>query len=377
MKKVITIVDSFKGTMSSSQINQIVKEAVLSFYTDAEVISVAVADGGEGTVEAFLMPLGGEKVAVEVTGPYFEKMESYYGITDDKTAIIEMASCCGLPLVIGRENPGETTTFGLGGMILDAAKKGCKKIIVGLGGSATNDGGVGAAAAVGFKFIDRENKSFIPVGKTLNQIDKIESGAVNPLLKDVEIITMSDVENPLYGLQGAAYIFAPQKGADSQMVKELDDNLRKLALLIKRDLKIDISSLKGGGAAGGCGSAMVAFFNSKLEMGIEVLLDTIEFDSLIKDADFIFTGEGKIDTQSLRGKVVSGVAKRAKRNNIPLIALVGDIGDDIQEFYDMGVSAIFSINRVAKEYKEVANRAPSDLKLTLDNLMRFLQRLGF
>ncbi len=376
MKKAVLIPDSFKGTMSSGEICEIMKREILSFYPDAQVLSVPVADGGEGSVDSFLTAVGGKKVKVSTKGPYFEDIESFYGILDDNTAVVEMAASAGLPLVGENKQADKTTTYGVGQLILHAAKSGCKRIIVGLGGSATNDGGAGAAAALGVVFKDKNGTSFIPVGGTLNEVESIDMSGLAADLNGVEIVTMCDIDNPLCGENGASYVFGPQKGADSDMVKRLDDNLRHFAKIIKRDLNRDILNLPGSGAAGGMGGGMATFLNSRLQMGIETVLDTVKFDEIAKDADVVFTGEGKIDTQSLRGKVVIGVAKRTKRLNIPLIAVVGDIGDDIQAAYDEGVSAIFSINRVAVPYSQAKLRAKSDLALTANNLMRTFKNFG-
>lgn len=375
MKKFLLIPDSFKGTMSSSQICSIMEEAIHRYYPNSEVVSIPVADGGEGSVDSFLTAMGGQRIPLTVTGPYFEPIEAFYGIIEGNTAVVEMAACAGLPFVGDDKRPDQSTTYGVGELILDAAKRGCKKIIVGLGGSATNDGGTGAAAAVGIKFIRKNGESFVPTGGTLAEISSIDISQKDPVLNDVEIITMCDIDNPFYGENGAAYIFGPQKGADENMVEFLDTQLRALADTISKDLSVDISQLPGAGAAGGMGGGMVAFFGAKLEMGIDVVLDTVKFDELLENADMVFTGEGKLDSQSLRGKVVMGIARRTKRKQVPLVAVVGDIGDPIEGAYDGGVSAIFSINRVARDFKHVKDRAPQDLGRTMDNLMRFVHLL--
>ncbi len=376
MQKILLIPDSFKGTMSSSEICGIMKKAIHSYYPNADVISIPVADGGEGSVDSFLAALGGERIAVNVKGPYFEDMESFYGILPDNTAVIEMAAAAGLPLVGENRQAGKTTTYGVGQLILHAVKSGCRKIIVGLGGSSTNDGGCGAAAAAGIVFKDASGKAFIPVGETLSNISSIDVGGLDSAVAQAEIITMCDIDNPLCGPNGAAYVFAPQKGADEALVKILDENLLHMAVVVKRDLGGDIAEMPGAGAAGGMGGGMAAFFGSRLQMGIETVLDTVGFDSLLKGADLVFSGEGKIDYQSLRGKVVIGVARRTKRAGVPLIAIVGDIGDNVENAYNEGVSAIFSINRVAVPFREARLRCRDDLFLTMDNLMRFIKDLG-
>lgn len=369
MNNFLLIPDSFKGTMSSSEICEIMKERIYAYYPDARITSIPVADGGEGSVDAFLAAMDGEKIIVPAKGPYMEDIQGFYGIVDGgSTAIIEMAACAGLPMVGNRLHAERTTTFGVGQLMADAAKRGCKKLIMGLGGSATNDFGVGAAAAVGIRFFDKDGKEFLPVGETLSQIASINKSDMRPELKSMEIVTMCDIDNPLYGETGAAYVFGPQKGADPLMVEYLDNQLRAVSDVVIRELGIDVSEMAGAGAAGGMGGGMAAFFGSRLQMGIETVLDTVGFDNLLQDTDIVLTGEGKIDFQSLRGKVVIGVARRAKKRNVPVVALVGDIGDNI--------SAIFSINRVAVPFSKAMKRSRNDLDLTMDNLMRFLVRIG-
>lgn len=375
MKKIVLIPDSFKGTMFSGEICSIMEKAIHKYYPQAQVVGIPVADGGEGSVDSFLAALGGEKVRLTVKGPYFKDIESFYGVLPGNIAVVEMAAAAGLPLVGDDKHAERTTTYGVGQLIAHAAKSGCKKIIVGLGGSATNDGGAGAAAALGIRFLDYKGNSFVPVGGTLDQIEKIDMSGLCPELKNVEIVTMCDIDNPLCGPQGASVVFGPQKGADEETVTMLDSNLAHFAEVIRKDLGIDVAELPGTGAAGGMGAGMVAFFRSKLQMGIETVLDTVDFDNLAKDADFIFSGEGKIDTQSLRGKVVIGVAKHAKKLGVPLIAIVGDIGDNIEKAYEMGVSAVFSTNRVAVDFKTAKARSKSDLALTMDNLIRFMAQM--
>lgn len=376
MKKVLLIPDSFKGTMSSSEICTIMEKSIHSYFPNAEIISIPVADGGEGSVESFLSAVGGEKVQLSVKGPYFEDVQGFYGCLADNTAVVEMAAAAGLPLVGDNRHAEKATTYGVGQLIEHAAKAGCKKIIVGLGGSATNDGGAGAAAALGVRFMNAEGQPFIPIGETLCNITSIDVSGLSPALAGVELITMCDIDNPLCGSQGAAAVFGPQKGADEAMVQLLDANLAHMAAVVKKDLGKEIANIAGAGAAGGMGGGMVAFFGSRLQMGIETVLDTVQFDSLLEGADLVFTGEGKIDFQSLRGKVVIGVARRAKEKGVPVIAVVGDIGDNIEEVYDQGVNAVFSINRVAVPFDEAKKRSRSDLMLTMGNLMRLISLVG-
>jgi glycerate kinase len=374
MKKILLVPDSFKETMSSLEVCAIMEERIRAYYPKAEIIKIPVADGGEGSVDSFLAACGGEKITIAAKGPYFEDLQSFYGLLDDgKTAIIEMAACAGLPLAGSRLYPDKATTYGVGLLMRDAARRGCKKIIVGLGGSATNDFGAGAAAAVGIRFIDASGMEFTPVGGTLSNIAHIDRSGMDAALQAVEIVTMCDIDNPLYGENGAAYIFSPQKGADAEMVKFLDDQLRAAAETVKRELGQDVAAVPGAGAAGGMGGGMLAFFGARLEMGIDTVLDTAHFDSLVNGADIVFTGEGKIDTQSLRGKVVIGVARRAKKHGVPVISIVGDIGDNIEAAYDEGISAIFSINRVSLPFEKNRQRCKIDMRLTIDNLLSFIR----
>ena len=372
MNKVVLIPDSFKGTLTSIEICTIISDKMNKHFPHCHVVSIPVADGGEGSVDCFLSALGGEKIFETVSSPYFEDMESFYGLIGD-TAVIEMAACAGLPLVEDRKNPSLTTTYGVGQLIMSAAKKGCKKLIVGLGGSSTNDGGCGAAAAVGVKFYDKEGNEFIPVGKTLIDIDRIDLSHRAKELDNIEIITMCDIDNPMYGTKGAAYIFGPQKGADEKMVIVLDKGLKHLCDVIEKETDRNLKDVPGSGAAGAMGAGMIAFFNSKLQMGIETVLDAVKFDDIIADADMIFTGEGKLDTQSLRGKVVIGVGKRARNKNIPVTVIAGGATEDIDEAYTMGVTSIFTINRLPEDFEISRYKSKENLEATIDNILRLIK----
>ncbi|WP_333813597.1 glycerate kinase [Muricomes intestini] len=373
--KFILIPDSFKGTLSSTQICRVMEEAIDKHFPKSDVVSIPVADGGEGSVDAFITAVGGEKVSMTVKNPYFEDMESYYGLIDGgRTAVIEMASCAGLPLVEDRKDPRLTTTYGVGQLILAAAKSGVNKIIVGLGGSSTNDGGCGAAAAVGAKFYDTEGKEFVPTGGTTIKVSKMDLAGMDPALKNVEIVTMCDIDNPMYGPAGAAHIFGPQKGADEKMVLELDEGIKNLSKVIAETTGEDVSRIPGAGAAGAMGAGMIAFFKSRLQMGIQTVLDTVKFDDIIKDADYILTGEGKLDSQSLRGKVVIGIAERAKKQDKHVLAIVGGADDsEIEKAYDMGVTAIFPINRLPQDFSVSRSHSEENLAYTVDNILRLIK----
>lgn len=374
MQNFILVPDSFKGTLSAIEVCNIMKSSIKNLYKDANIISVPVADGGEGTVDAFLYALGGEKKSIWVSDAFNEqKILAYYAMLKDDIAVIEMATCAGLPLVKNRLEPDKTTTFGVGELIIDAINSGAKKIILGLGGSATNDGGCGMAAALGVKFKDEQDQEFIPTGGTLSQIYKIDMNNIYSKIKDIEFISMCDVDNPLCGRLGASAVFAPQKGADEDMVRLLDEGLAHLAKIIKRDLHIEVKDIKGAGAAGGLGAGSIAFLQSKLTKGIDVILDTIKFDELVSKADIVFTGEGKFDSQSLHGKVVMGVANRSQKYKTPVIVVTGAIGENIQEAYNKGITAIFSINKEPMEFSKSALKSKENMILTMENILRLLK----
>lgn len=374
MQNFILVPDSFKGTLSAIEVCNIMKSSIKNLYKDANIISIPVADGGEGTVDAFLYALGGEKKSIWVSDAFNEqKILAHYAMLKDNIAVIEMAACAGLPLVKNRLEPDKTTTFGVGELIIDAINSGAKKIILGLGGSATNDGGCGMAAALGVKFKDEQDQEFIPTGGTLSQIYKIDMNNIYSKIKDIEFISMCDVDNPLCGRLGASAVFAPQKGADEDMVKSLDEGLAHLAKIIKRDLHIEVKDIKGAGAAGGLGAGSIAFLQSKLTKGIDVILDTINFDELVSKADIVFTGEGKFDSQSLHGKVVMGVANRSQKYKTPVIVVTGAIGENIQEAYNKGITAIFSINKEPMEFSKSALKSKENMILTMENILRLLK----
>ena len=373
MKKIVVIPDSFKGTVSSIRFCEIARKVISRRLPGCETVTVPVADGGEGSVDAMLAACGGERIGVRVTGPLGEPVDGFYGILPDGSAIIEMAAAAGLPLAGDRKDPLTATTYGVGELMAHAVSRGAKKIVLGLGGSATNDGGCGAAAALGAVFTDESGVPFVPAGGTLERIAKIDITGLKSTLEGVAAEAMCDIDNPLFGPRGAAEVFAPQKGAGPDEVKLLDRGLRHLADVIRRDLGAEVSDLPGGGAAGGFGAGASAFFGARLKMGIETVLDTVGFDGLARDADLVVTGEGRLDGQSLGGKVVVGVAKRTRALGVPLIAVVGDIADDADRIYGTGVTAVFSINRLAIPFSEAKNRSERDLEATLDDVFRYTE----
>lgn len=376
MRKYVVIPDSFKGCLSSGEICGIIAREIRRRDPEARVCALPVADGGEGTVDAFLGALGGEKIAVPCRDPYGRPLTAHYGLfPDGKTAVIEMAAAAGLPLVGEDRRVADTTTYGVGQLIAHALKRGAERILLGLGGSATNDGGCGAAAALGVEFLDAEGKAFVPVGGTLRRIAHIRMDGLLPALRQAEVIAMCDIDNPLCGESGAAAVFAPQKGADAATVRMLDEGLAHLAAVIEKDLGRSLLTLPGGGAAGGFGAGSVAFLGARLQMGIEAVLDLTDFDRLAADAYLVITGEGRLDSQSLRGKVVVGVARRARALGVPVVALVGSSETDIAAAYDAGITAVFPINPAPTTLSEALAHARTHLAFTAENVLRFARCL--
>lgn len=375
LKKCIVISDSFKGTLSSMEICKIARECFQSVLPACHLIPVPVADGGEGTVVCFHEACGGQEVPVYVRGPYGEPLETSYLQLEDGQAVIEMAAAAGLPLVGKRKDPSRTSTYGVGQMIRHAVEHGNRKILIGLGGSCTNDGGCGCAAALGVRFLDWNGGAFVPVGGTLDQIARIDRTETVALLKGVEITAMCDIDNPMHGPMGAAYIFGPQKGADTGMTAELDRQLKALDEVIQRQLGRQVAEIPGSGAAGAFGAGILAFLDGQLCPGIEAMLDLVKFDSMLVDCGLVITGEGCFDSQSLRGKVVSGVCKRAKEQGVPVVVIAGSIAEEIEEAGDdpeFGVKAVFSINRQALDFEEAKYHSRKNYQYTLKNVLRLL-----
>ena len=371
MKKCVVVSDSFKGTVSSREICEIAQRVIPRHFPACEVVCIPVADGGEGTVDCFIQAMGAQRVEVTVTNALGEKSAAAYARIGE-LAIIEMAAAAGLPQVGALRCPGTATTYGVGELIAHAAHSGCRKILLGLGGSATNDGGCGCAAALGVRFYDADGQSFVPVGDTLGRIARIDTAEAEALLRSVEITVMCDVTNPLYGPTGAAYVFAPQKGADAEKVKSLDAGLRHFGDVIRSQLGIDVSRMPGAGAAGGMGAGCVALLGGTIQSGIDAVLDVTGFDRQLEGADLVITGEGRIDSQSADGKVVSGVARRTKAKGIPLIAIAGGIADSAGAVYDIGVSAMFSTDRAALPVDMLGARSPGDYEATLSDIMSLI-----
>ena len=371
MKKCVVVSDSFKGTVSSREICEIAQRVIPRHFPACEVVCIPVADGGEGTVDCFIQAMGAQRVEITVTNALGEKSAAAYARIGE-LAIIEMAAAAGLPQVGALRCPGTATTYGVGELIAHAVDSGCRKILLGLGGSATNDGGCGCAAALGVRFYDADGQSFVPVGDTLGRIARIDTAEAEALLRSVEITVMCDVTNPLYGPTGAAYVFAPQKGADAEKVKSLDAGLRHFGDVIRSQLGIDVSRMPGAGAAGGMGAGCVALLGGTIQSGIDAVLDVTGFDRQLEGADLVITGEGRIDSQSADGKVVSGVARRTRAKGVPLIAIAGGIADSAGAVYDIGVSAMFSTDRAALPVDMLGARSPGDYEATLSDIMSLI-----
>ena len=344
MRKITVASDSFKGSLTSMQVADNVERAVKEVFPDCHVQKIDVADGGEGTVEALVSSLGGEYVDVEVAGPIGRKVTARYGIIDEgRTAVIEMAVASGLPLISPEErNPLKTSTYGTGMMIRDALNRGCRKFLVGIGGSATNDGGTGMLSALGFMFLDKDGYVLEGTGENLARITSVCDADVPREISEAEFTVACDVDNPFCGPAGAAYVFAPQKGADEAMVRCLDEGLASFAGVISRYTGQMVADLPGAGAAGGLGGAFKAFLGARLTRGIEIVLDAIGFDGKIAGSSLVITGEGSVDAQTLMGKTPSGVLARASTLGIPVMVLGGKVDASV-DFLKAGFSAVCQV----------------------------------
>ncbi|WFE82960.1 glycerate kinase family protein [Parabacteroides chongii] len=345
--KIVIAVDSFKGCLSSSSIAKAVEEGIFNTLPECEVIKVPIADGGEGTVEALVDATQGKKITLPVHNPLMQPIHAGYGMTGDgRTAIIEMSAASGLNLIpLKPGNIMNTTTYGTGEMIADAIKRGCRNFIIGVGGSATNDAGTGMMQALGVRFTDDTGKEVEKGGKSLSAIRHIDTQNQLPELQDCTFHIATDVTNPFYGPQGAACIFGPQKGGDEEQIKILDRGMKHLAGLIFETTGKDISYLPGSGAGGGMGGGCVAFLQATISSGIELIMDYLRFDELIQGADLLITGEGRMDRQTLFGKVPVGIARAAASRHIPVIAITGQVDTTADKaLREAGLSAIFPIH---------------------------------
>lgn len=343
--KIVAAPDSFKGSLSSTEIAEAIERGVHKVDPSITVLKVPVADGGEGTVEALVCATGGTIIPVKVTGPLLKEVDAFYGISGDgQTAFIEMAAASGLALLECNEyNVMKANSYGTGELIIHALDRGCRHIIMGLGGSATNDGGAGLLQALGVRFYDRYNFDLSFGGKSLGDLFGFDLSGIDSRLKDTDFIIACDVENPLCGPQGASVIFGPQKGANPDEVFLLDDCLRQFACVIERDLGKQVAELAGAGAAGGMGAGLMAFLDARLVKGIDLIIEACGLESGIADVDCVITGEGKIDNQTAFGKTPLGIAQLAKKHGIPVIGIAGTLGPDIDQLYEQGFTSLFAL----------------------------------
>ena len=376
--KVVVAIDSFKGSLSSFEVGTAVKNGILKVYNDANVVVLPIADGGEGTVDALTKSLNGKLKTVTVTNPLGDKISATYGIINENTAVIEMSSAGGITLIPKENlNPLKATTYGVGEMIKDAVTNGVTNFIIGIGGSATNDGGVGMLQALGFKFLDNNGNS-IPFGAGgLKNLTMIDDSEVIPQLKNCTFNVACDVKNPLCGERGCSRVFSPQKGAKPNDIDIMDGYLLNYANLTKKLYPNSNKDLEGAGAAGGLGFALSSYLNAKLTSGINLILDTINFETIIKGADVVVTGEGRMDKQSAMGKTPFGIATRAKKFNIPVIAFVGSASSDSNYLNELGIDGIFPIVRGATSLQDAMNKenATINAELTAEQVFNFYKTI--
>ncbi|WP_213950583.1 glycerate kinase [Tepidanaerobacter syntrophicus] len=376
--KVIIAPDSFKGSLSSIQaaeaIERGIKKAALAYSENVEVAKVPMADGGEGTVEAIISAVGGKIIPTKALDPLGRPIDSFFGVLPDNTAVIEMAAASGLNFLKEEErNPLKTTSYGTGQLIKAALDMGCENIIIGIGGSATNDGGVGMAQAIGVEFLDKEGKQIGFGGGELSKIYKIDISNLDGRVKNAKFTIASDVKNPLCGPEGASAIYGPQKGATPEMIEILDKNLDHLAKIIKRDLGKDIKDLPGAGAAGGLGAALMAFLGAEFRLGIDLIIELVKLEDKMAESDIVVTGEGMTDYQTLYGKVPLGIARVAKKHNKPVICISGSLGEGYEELYYNGIEALFSIVNRPMSLEEAVKRGEGLLeKITINVFKTYL-----
>ena len=368
--KIVIAPDSYKESLSALAVATAIEQGFCEIFPMAEYVKLPVADGGEGTVEAMVAATQGEIVHVRVTGPLGESVEGFYGRSGDKeSAFIEMAAASGLELVApSQRNPLKTTSWGTGELIRHALDAGVNHIIIGIGGSATNDGGAGMVQALGGKLLNAQGKPIGPGGEALENISRIDISGLDKRLAGCRIDVACDVTNPLTGKEGATAVFGPQKGATPEMIARLDKALEHYAQVIARDLDIDVLSLEGGGAAGGMGAALYAFCGAHLRQGIEIVTDALDLDRQVADADLVITGEGRIDSQTIHGKVPVGVAKIAKRYNKPVIGIAGSLTADVGVVHDHGLDAVFSVLYTICTLEEALENASENVRMTARNV---------
>ena len=368
--KVVIAPDSYKESLSALEVATEIEAGFLEVFPEARYLKVPMADGGEGTVAAMVAATKGTLVDVNVSDPLGKQVKAFYGLTGDgETAIVEMAAASGLALLDQKlRNPMKTTTYGTGELIKAVLDAGIRHLIIGIGGSATNDGGAGMLQALGVKLLDRSEREVSYGGGSLSNLNHIDTSGLDSRLKDCRIEVACDVNNPLTGPQGASTIFGPQKGATPEMVAELDSNLSHYAQLIKRDIGVDVDVVPGAGAAGGLGAALLAFLNAKLRPGIEIIVEAVGLDAAIHDADLVITGEGRMDSQTIHGKTPFGVAQIAKRYNKPVIGIAGGLAADVAVVHEYGVDAVFSVLCRVESIEDALSHAAENLRNASRNI---------
>ncbi|MEI0538411.1 glycerate kinase [Brachyspira pulli] len=371
MMKIVIIPDSFKGSASSMEVCNCIEKGILKVFKNANIKKIPVADGGEGTVDSILYAAGGNIKKVNVKNPSGKIIEAKYGIINKEKAVIEMAEASGITLVDDDiRNPLKYSTYGTGELIKDAMNNNIKEILIGIGGSATNDCGIGMANALGYKFLDENNNEIEPIAENMIKVASIDDSNVDKRIFDIKINVACDVINPLYGENGATAIYGKQKGVTEESFDILDNGLKNIARIVKEKFNKEIDHIEGSGAAGGLGGGLVAFCNAELKSGIDAVLDIIDFEDKIKDASLIITGEGAIDGQTKKGKVPVGVARRA--NGIPVIAIVGDIRDGAEAVYDMGIVSIMPALKRAMPLDEAIKNSKTLIEDAAERACRFI-----
>ncbi|OBU26252.1 glycerate kinase [Photobacterium aquimaris] len=368
--KIIIAPDSYKESLTAMEVATAIETGFRQLIPTAEYIKLPMADGGEGTVQSLIDATNGTIIQHSVTGPLGKQVHGFFGIMGDgKTAVIEMAAASGLHLVSPQlRNPLLTTSYGTGELILAALDHSVEHIIVGIGGSATNDGGIGMAQALGVQLLDSNGQPLGFGGQALAQLATIDTSHIDPRLATIKLEVACDVDNPLCGQKGASQVFGPQKGATPAMVAELDQNLAHYAAIMKRDLTIDVKHMAGAGAAGGMGAALLGLFNAQLRSGIEIVIDAVNLEAIVKDADLVITGEGRIDSQTIHGKTPIGVARAAKKFNKPVIGIAGCLSQDCGVVHQHGIDAVFSIVPAAMNLEQAFKDAAINVELTARNV---------
>ncbi len=373
--KIVVAPDSFKESLRAKEVAEIIEEGIKRVFPQVEVIKVPLADGGEGTIEAILEARGGKVISQEVASPLGERIKAHFGILDDGfTGIVEMAQASGLSLVPQpQRNPLLTTTYGTGELIKATLDRGCKRIIVGIGGSATVDGGAGMVQALGANLLNGKGKQISFGGGSLGEIVSIDMSSLDSRVKNTEVLVASDVDNPLCGPKGAARVYGPQKGATPEMVKTLEKNLAHFAMMIKKYLNKEVKNIPGAGAAGGLGAGLIAFLGAELRPGIKLMIEASRLEERIKGADLVISGEGRIDEQTVYGKTPVGVAEMAKKEKIPVIIIGGEIRGDVEALYERGVDAVVScIDRILPR-AEAMKEAKETLRQATERAMRLIK----